>query len=165
MILQAQIQQAEFTSSQNSRLKHTTFFNHRRTCLATAHAEKEGAYIITGRNCWWWLKDVPEDGKAYAVDTKGCINAIDVDYQDCAIRPVIWIDRTRLEQFSAEEEQTEFNRLPKENITTETDQAEEQEEQEEASGHNPLLTILVLLLAFLTALSILFGSSLGVKFF
>ena len=140
-------------------------FNHRRTCLATAHAEKEGAYIITGRNCWWWLKDVPEDGKAYAVDTKGCINAIDVDYQDCAIRPVIWIDRTRLEQFSAEEEQTEFNRLPKENITTETDQAEEQEEQEEASGHNPLLTILVLLLAFLTALSILFGSSLGVKFF
>ena len=66
-----------------------------RQCEPTDFAVANGAWEIDSGNCWWWLRS-PGGKQLYAanVDTDGDVyrNGNDVDNDNIAVRPALWID-------------------------------------------------------------------------
>lgn len=79
-------------------------FSNRRVCQASPYAAYQGAHIDDAGLCWWWLRSSGKKAaEAMAVDAQGNIQSIDVDNQDCAVRPAIWIQRDLLPSISETE--------------------------------------------------------------
>ena len=72
--------------------------NEERICQPTAYALVQGAYAYK-ESCWWWLRSIRTgryyQGEAAYVNTDGRIgNSHNVDYNNGAVRPAMWIDLT-----------------------------------------------------------------------
>lgn len=65
-----------------------------RKCKPTDYVIANGAYVNNG-DCLWWLRSPGNDqGAAADVDFFGSVNESGeyVNYDDCAVRPALWID-------------------------------------------------------------------------
>ncbi len=72
--------------------------NEERICQPTAYALLQGAYAYK-ESCWLWLRSIRTgryyQGEAAYVNTDGRIgNSHNVDYNNGAVRPAMWIDLT-----------------------------------------------------------------------
>lgn len=64
-----------------------------RVCLGTPYSEAQGVSLWEGQ-CWWWLRSLGvSSDRAPSVGNEGGVWDDDlVDYENRAVRPVMWID-------------------------------------------------------------------------
>lgn len=66
-----------------------------RLCKATDYAVSNGAWVVDGGSCWWWLRSSGKNqNSAAGVDGAGGVNRVGrgVNLQVYAVRPAMWID-------------------------------------------------------------------------
>lgn len=64
-------------------------------CKPTRYAYHNGAWRTDSGNCWWWLRTPGIKQKnAVVVHLNGSdyVDGIEVNYDDCVVRPAMWID-------------------------------------------------------------------------
>ena len=145
-----------------------------RICRATSHAAEKGAYVNGIGNCWWWLRTSDNSGdKALAVSAEGGFRSGDVDNQDFAVRPAIWINLEALADLRNEEVPPEDN--ASRNIIREDDSPDEQcylekedqttESEDNTTRSSGKLPLIAGIIVILMVLALLVSSCTGANIF